>query len=208
MEKALFEEILSRVQKPARYLGTEWNSVKKNWDRVAVKMVFAFPDLYEVGMSHLGLQILYGLVNREADYLMERVFAPAADMEAELRRRGLPLFSLESRRPLADFDVLGFTLPYELTFTNILNMLDLAGIPLRARERADTHPLVIGGGPAVYNPEPLAPFFDAFVIGEGEESLLEVLQAIKQVKEREGRPERPALLERLGDSGGLHPRLV
>ncbi len=204
MEKTMFEEILSRVQKPARYLGTEWNSVRKNWDRVAIKMVFAFPDLYEVGMSHLGLQILYGLVNREADYLMERVFAPATDMEAELRRRGLPLFSLESRRPLADFDVLGFTLPYEMTFTNVLNMLDLAGIPLRARDRTGVHPLVIGGGPAVYNPEPLAPFFDAFVIGEGEESLLEVLHAIKQVKEMEERPERPALLERLGEIPGVY----
>lgn len=204
MDKALFEEILSRVQKPARYLGTEWNAVRKNWNRVAVKMAFAFPDLYEVGMSHLGLQILYGLVNREADYLMERVFAPAADMEAELRRHGLPLFSLESRRPLIEFDVLGFTLPYELTFTNILNMLDLAGIPLRASDREDVHPLVIGGGPAVYNPEPIAPFFDAFVIGEGEEVLLEILQAVKEMKAEDEGPERSLLLERLGEIPGVY----
>lgn len=204
MDKALFEEILSRVQKPARYLGTEWNAVRKNWNRVAVKMAFAFPDLYEVGMSHLGLQILYGLVNREADYLMERVFAPASDMEAELRMRGLPLFSLESRRPIIEFDLVGFTLPYELTFTNILNMLDLAGIPLRAGDRGDVHPLVIGGGPAVYNPEPLAPFFDAFVIGEGEEVLLEILQAVKEVKIGEGCLERSLLLERLGEIDGVY----
>lgn len=205
MEKALFEEILSRVQRPARYLGTEWNAVKKDWSRVAVKMAFAFPDLYEVGMSHLGLQILYGLVNSEADYLMERVFAPAPDMEAELRKRGLPLFSLESRRPLADFDIVGFTLPYELTFTNVLNMLDLAGIPLRARERDGAHPLVIGGGPAACNPEPLAPFFDAFVIGEGEEVLLEILRALKELKKgRVGRPERASVIERIGEIPGVY----
>ncbi|MGB9793107.1 MAG: TIGR03960 family B12-binding radical SAM protein, partial [Thermacetogeniaceae bacterium] len=203
MNKALFEDILSKVQRPARYLGTEWNAVRKDWSKVAVKMVFAFPDLYEVGMSHLGLQILYGLVNSEADYLMERVFAPAPDMEAELRRRGLPLFSLESRRPVADFDVVGFTLPYELTFTNVLNMLDLAGIPLRASERGDAHPLVIGGGPAVYNPEPLAPFFDAFVIGEGEEVLLEVLEALKDAK-RGRYPERSLVIERLGEIPGVY----
>ena len=188
MEQIELDEILARLEKPARYLGSEWNAVHKDWDRTVVRMAFAFPDLYEVGMSHLGLQILYGLVNAQPDYLMERVFAPAPDLEAELRRSGRPLFSLESHRPLGDFDLLGFTLQYELTFTNILNMIDLAGIPLFNSERGDADPLVIAGGPVAANPEPLAPFIDAFVIGEGEDALPEVLSVIRQAKESAGAP--------------------
>ena len=204
LEQVILEEILPRVRRPARYLGTEWNAVRKNWDHAAVKMVFAFPDLYEVGMSHLGLQILYGLVNSREDFLMERVFAPALDMEGELRKNGLPLFSLESHRPLMDFDVIGFTLQYELTFTNVLNMLDLAGIPYRAEERRDHHPLVIAGGPNAFNPEPIAPFIDAFLIGEGEEGILEILEAAGEVKGGRSRASRQEMLERLLDVPGIY----
>lgn len=204
MEQQLLDDILSRLEKPGRYLGTEWNSVHKDWERTPVRMAFAFPDLYEVGMSHLGLQILYGLVNADPDCLMERVFSPAPDLEAELRRRGLPLFSLESHRPLGDFDLLGFTLQYELTFTNVLNMIDLAGISLWAGERTGEDPLVIAGGPVAANPEPLAPFIDAFVIGEGEEALPEVLQVLKQAKKSRPRLQRGRLLEKLAGIPGVY----
>ncbi len=143
----VIDQILPVVQKPARYAGGEWNSVRKDWDGVDLKVAFAFPDTYEVGMSHLGLQILYWIVNGRPDALMERVFAPWPDMEEEMRSRGLPLFSLESRRPVRDFDILAFTLQYEMSFSNILNMLDLAGIPLMAEQRDEKFPLVIAGGP-------------------------------------------------------------
>ncbi len=169
------EQVLHRVQKPARYTGGEWNVIHKEWDKTAVKVAFAFPDVYEVGMSHLGLQILYHVVNSRRDALMERTFAPWVDMEGVMRRRGLPLFTLESHRPVGDFDILAFTLQYEMTFTNILNMLDLAGIPLRSDQRGPEHPLVIAGGPCAFNPEPLASFIDLFVIGEGEEVFQELL---------------------------------
>jgi radical SAM family uncharacterized protein len=202
MEQQEFEDILARLEKPARYLGTEWNAVHKDWEAAAVRMAFAFPDLYEVGMSHLGLQILYGLVNALPEFLMERVFAPAPDLEAQLRRRGRSLFSLESHRPLKDFDVLGFTLQYELTFTNVLNMIDLAGIPLLAADRSDADPLVIAGGPVAVNPEPLAAFIDAFVIGEGEEVLPEILNMLKQAKQ--GHYPRSAVLEQLAGIPGVY----
>lgn len=204
IKELLIEKILPRVRRPAQYLGTEWNSVHKDFDAVPVRMVFAFPDLYEVGMSHLGLQILYGLVNQRENCLMERAFAPAVDMEAELRRAELPLFSLESHRPLRDFDVVGFTLQYELTFSNVLNMLDLAGLPLRSADRQDDQPLVIAGGPAAYNPEPLAPFIDAFLIGEGEEAVLEILDIVGEVKGGKGRASRSQLLERLVEKPGVY----
>lgn len=178
------ERILPLVEKPARYVDNEYNIVHKPWDECAVKMVFAFPDIYEIGMSHLGLQILYGCVNRQDNMLMERTFSPWGDMEAEMRKEGIPLFSMESRRPLKDFDVVGFTLQYELSFTNILNMLDLAGIPLYASERGQEDPLVIGGGPCAFNPEPLAPFFDFFLIGDGEEGLIRILELLAEHKQR------------------------
>ncbi len=174
------EEILLSVQKPARYVGSEWNAVHKDWDRVDVTFALAFPGLYEVGMSHLGLQILYHELNRREDTLAERVFAPAPDLEAVLRRRGLPLFALESHRGLRDFDILGFTLQYELTYTNILNMLDLGGIPLQAADRGEGDPLVVGGGPGAFNPEPLVPFFDCFVLGEGEEVVHELVDGWRE----------------------------
>lgn len=202
MEKQL-EKILRRVQKPGRYSGGEWNSVGKDWSGIEVKMAFAFPDVYEVGMSHLGLQILYGLVNSRDDALMERVFAPWPDMEQQLREYSLPLFSLESRRPLRDFNIVGFTLQYELSFTNILNMLDLGGIPLRSAQRANgDYPLVIAGGPCAFNPEPIAEFIDAFAIGEGEEMLNDLLDAY--LVSRRGGESRQDMLLRLAGIEGIY----
>jgi radical SAM family uncharacterized protein len=177
------EEVLAKVQKPARYLGNEWNSIHKDHGGTAVKMVFAFPDLYEVGMSNQGLKILYESVNMHDNFLMERVFAPAADMEGEMRRIKLPLFSLESAKPVKEFDLIGFSLQYELSYTNVLNMLDLSGIPLYSFERSESDPLVIGGGPCTFNPEPLAPFFDLFILGESEEALPELLGMYAALKE-------------------------
>jgi radical SAM family uncharacterized protein len=198
-------ELLPLVEKPARYLGTEWNRVKKEWDQGKVKMAFAFPDVYEIGMSHLGLKILYGLVNREEDYLMERVFAPWTDMEQLMRAKKIPLFSLESCRSLRDFDLVGFTLQYEMSYTNILNMLDLAEIPVKATERDNSYPLVIAGGPCAYNPEPLAPFIDLFVIGESEELLLELLSLVKRHKnERQGKLDKATLFEELVGLQGVY----
>lgn len=173
------ENILRRVQKPARYVGGEWNALRKDWEKTPVKIVFAFPDVYEVGMSYLGLQILYHVVNQRDDALMERTFAPWPDLEKEMRQNRIPLFSLESQRPVGDFDLLAFTLQYEMTFTNVLNMLDLAGLPLRTAQRTNRHPLVIAGGPCAYNPEPLAEFIDLFVIGEGEEVFPEIIDLVK-----------------------------
>ena len=172
--------LIAQVARPGRYTGSEWNAAVKPWEEARARMAFAFPDVYEVGMSHLGLQILYGLVNEKSPFLMERVFAPWPDMEGRLREKGLPLFSLESRRALAAFEVVGFTLQYEMSYTNVLNMLDLGGIPLCSRERGNRDPLVIAGGPGAFNPEPLADFLDAFVLGEGEEVLLEVLETVAE----------------------------
>ncbi len=182
LEEAVINDILSRVQKPARYQGNEWNSCLKDHSSVSTKMVFAFPDLYEVGMSNQGLKILYHSVNLHDGLLMERVFAPASDMENHLREHKLPLYALESRKPLSTFDVVGFSLQYELSYTNVLNMLDLAGIPLRSENRSMSCPLVIGGGPCAYNPEPLAPFFDLFILGEAEEILPELLLEVGRLK--------------------------
>ncbi len=178
------ERLLPKVTKPGRYLGTEWNSIHKDWELTPVRMAFAFPDVYEVGMSHLGTRILYHLLNSRTEFACERVFAPWIDMEREMRDQGIPLFSLESKKPIKDFDVLGFTLQYELCYTNVLNMLDLAGIPLRAKDRGPEDPWVIAGGPCAYNPEPLAPFIDFFLLGESEEQLPEVLWLIAEHKKK------------------------
>jgi radical SAM family uncharacterized protein len=175
---SLVDDILPRVTKPAQYTGGEFNSVLK--DHVGVRFALAFPDTYEIGMSNLGLRILYHILNNRPDTAAERVFAPWPDMEAEMRRLGLPLFTLESRTPVKDFDILGFSLGYELTYTNVLNMLALAGIPVLAADRGEDSPLVIAGGCCTYNPEPLADFIDAFVIGEGEDLVGEIVDACKQ----------------------------
>ncbi|CDX03279.1 Radical SAM domain protein [Desulfitobacterium hafniense] len=177
------ERFLPKVLKPSRYLGTEWNAIRKDWEHSKVRMAFAFPDVYEVGMSHLGLRILYHLVNSYEDFLCERVFAPWVDMEDRMRENTIPLYALESYRPLQEFDVVGFTLQYEMSFSNILNMLNLAGIPLRAKDRGPEHPWVIAGGPCAYNPEPLAPFIDFLMIGEAEETLPQLLRLIQEQKE-------------------------
>ncbi|MGB2800622.1 MAG: radical SAM protein, partial [Dehalococcoidia bacterium] len=176
------DRILPHVTRPARYTGGEWNSITKDWDAIDVKVALIYPDTYEIGMSNLGLAILYDLVNKQPNALAERVYAPWIDMEAEMRKASIPLFSLESRRPLKDFDLVGFSLGYELTYTNVLNMLDLGGIPVLASQRDDSHPLIIAGGSCALNPEPMAEFIDLFVLGEGEEVLLEILEALRRWK--------------------------
>ena len=190
------DDILPRVNRPARYTGYEWNSAVKAWDSVEVRMALAYPDLYEIGMSNLGLAILYDIVNAQPYALAERVYAPWPDMEAEMRQASMPLFSLESRRPLTGFDIVGFSLGYELTYTNVLNMLDLAGMPLLAAQRDVSHPLVIAGGSCCLNAEPMADFIDLFVLGEGEEVILELLQAFRRWK-KDGSADRQALLREL-----------
>ncbi len=203
MSKSAYDNLLDRVQKPARYLGEEINAVYKPLNDIKLHLALAFPDLYEVGMSHLGLKILYALVNELPGMYAERVFAPARDMEALLREEKLPLFSLESRTPLGDFDLVGFTIQYELCYTAILSMLELGGIPLRSGERKMTDPFIIGGGPGVFNPEPLAPFFDLFVIGDGEEILPELLDEYLRWKKSGGRS-RDSFLRRIASLPGIY----
>lgn len=182
------ERLLQRVERPGRYVGGEYNAIRKDWNEIPLRVAFAFPDVYEVGMSHLGLQILYAVVNSRPDTLMERVFAPWPDMEALLRENEIPLFALESGRPVKDFDILAFTLQYELTYTNVLNIMELSAINPVAGARRETDPLVIAGGPCAFNPEPLAIFIDLFVIGEGEEVIHQLLDAfIRARREKAGR---------------------
>ena len=182
IDRETLNELLLTVQKPGRYVGGEWNAVRKEWTPERVKVCLAFPDVYEVGMSHLGIKILYGILNNRDDCLCERAFAPWVDLEKVLRDNQGLLYGLESRRPLRDFDIVGFSLGSELCYANLLNMLDLGGIPLRSSERTDEHPLVIAGGPSVFNPEPIAAFIDAFVIGDGEEAAGEIVDEYKRVK--------------------------
>ena len=176
----LDNELLHQVNRPARYTGGEWNSIIKDWDKTPVKIALAYPDTYEIGMSNMAIPILYDILNRQPDVLAERVYAPWIDMEAQMRQRNIPLFSLETRRVLKDFDIIGFSLGYELTYTNVLNMLDLAGIPVLAAERDGSHPLIIAGGSSCLNPEPMSDFIDVFIIGEGEEAVLEFLDVYRQ----------------------------
>ena len=188
MYKEKIESILPLVQKPARYTGGELNSVVKDKTKVDLRFAFCFPDTYEIGMSHLGMKILYSLINSRDNYWCERVFAPDTDMEKVMREQSIPLFGLESRDALTDFDVVGFTLQYELCYTNVLNMLNLSNIPLRSKDRGDTLdiPVIVAGGPCVCNPEPIADFIDAFQIGEGEEMMLEFLDLLNEYK-KEGK---------------------
>ena len=190
------------IKNPLQYLDGEVNAVRKDFESAAARIALAFPDLYELGMSHQGLKILYEIVNAREEYLAERVFAPWIDREEQLRREGTPLAALESGRPLSHFDVLGFTLPYELTATNILTMLDLAGLPLLARDRDERHPLVVGGGPGGFNPEPLADFFDCFLLGDGEEAILEIMDAARAA--RAGALTREEQLARLAAIEGIY----
>jgi radical SAM family uncharacterized protein len=176
------DRILLKVQKPGRYVGGELNSIHKDWDSVQIRVAFVFPDIYDIGVSNVGLKILYDQVNQREDALAERAYAPWLDMEALMRERGIPLYTLESKRPLACFDLIGFTLPYETLFTNALNILDLAGIPVRSADRDETHPIVIAGGHSTMNPEPMHAFIDAFVIGEGEEVINEIINVLQSSK--------------------------
>ena len=177
------EHILPRVQKPARYTGGEYNAVVKDRRQVDVRYALCFPDTYEIGMSNLGMRILYGVMNQMDGVWCERVFAPWGDMEEEMRREGILLYGLESGDPIADFDLIGFSLGYEMAYTNVLNMLDLAGLPLRSEERYGLSPIVIAGGTCAYNPEPLAPFVDIFVLGEGEDVSVEIIQLYRKARE-------------------------
>ena len=167
------------ILRPGRYINSEWNAVHKEWDSAALKIALLFPDIYEIGMSHLGMKILYGLLNREEGVICERAFTPWPDMEKRLRDRKENLSSLESSHALKEFDIIGFSLQYEMNYLDMLNMLDLGGVPLHCSERGGDDPIVIAGGPCVFNPEPLADFIDAFVIGEAEEAILEIVKAIK-----------------------------
>lgn len=176
--------ILPTVQKPGRYTGGEWNSVVKDWDEVPTRVALAFPDIYDLGMSNLGLFVLYDIINQRPDMLAERVFVPWPDMDGALRRAELPLYSLETKRPLRDFDILGISLPYEQLYTNTLNLLDLAGLPLLSTARDERYPLVIAGGHATYNPEPMSDFIDLFAIGEGEEIIVEITETVQRLRGR------------------------
>ena len=177
-----YRRLFDKVEKPGRYIGKELNSVMKNTDDIDIRYVFAFPDLYEIGMSHLGMHILYGVLNSIDGVWCERVFSVATDMEERLRANNLPLFSLESRTPLHEFDFIGFTLQYELSYTNILNIMQLGKIPLRSSDRDENHPIVMMGGPCAYNPEPLADFADMILLGEGEEIMQEIMELYKKHK--------------------------
>lgn len=198
--------ILPLVQKPGRYTGGELNSVVKDKTKVALRYAFCFPDSYEIGMSHLGIKILYSAANARDDVWCERVFAPWHDMEKEMRERNLPLFALESGDPLTEFDLIGFTLQYELSYTNVLNMLDLAGIPIKSEDRHDLTPIIVGGGPCACNPEPIADFFDLFMLGDGEEVSDELYDLLISAKKK-GMNKSEFLLEAAKIKGVYVPSL-
>jgi len=203
MSESSIQDTLAVVQMPSRYLGSEVNRIKKDWDTVALHVVLAFPDLYEIATSHFGIQILYHILNSQKDTLAERVFAPAADLEEQLRTNGIPMGSLESATPLRDFDIIGFSLLYELNYTNMLNMLDLAGIAFLAADRKNGDPLLIAGGPCTCNPEPVADFFDAMVIGDGEDVILQMTEAWKDWRHT-GDDRKERLLERWSRIQGVY----
>ena len=187
---ALNDDILMKIEKPARYIGNEVNAVVKDRDSIDVRFCMCFPDVYEIGMSHLGIQILYGMLNSWDDVWCERVYSPWVDLDEIMRKENIPLFALESQDPIKDFDFLGITIQYEMCYTNILQVLDLAGIPLLATERGEDCPIVIGGGPCTYNPEPIADFFDIFYIGEGETQYRPLIDLYKKCRtEKTGREE-------------------
>jgi len=195
----------SKIIHPSRYLGDEVNSIQKDPSAVDVSIALAFPDVYEIGMSHLGLKILYHILNLQKWLSAERIFAPWVDLGSELKKKGIPLASLESGRPLSEFDIIGFSLQHELCYTNILSMLDLGNIPLLDKERESMDPLVIAGGPACFNPEPVAALFDAIVIGDGEEAALSICQTVREWK-LDGRNSRPELLKELATIKGIYER--
>lgn len=199
--KKITDHILYKVEKPSRYVGGELNQVVKNPNDVDIRFAFCFPDVYEVGMSHLGTRILYHTINQRKDTYCERVFAPWPDMEAELRKNEIPLMTLETKDPLTAFDILGFTLQYEMSYTNILNMLDMAGITYRASERGEDEPIIMAGGPCAYNPEPLYDIVDFFEIGEGEEIMNDVLDVYKKYK---GKGKKKEFLREISKIQGVY----
>lgn len=207
MEKQRLEDLFLTVQKPGRYSGGEIGSVIKDKNKVDVRFAFCFPDTYEIGMSHLGMKILYSLFNQREDIWCERVFAPWIDFEEVMRKENIPLFAIESRDPVKDFDFVGFTMQYELSYTNVLNMLDLAGIPLKSEDRKDLAPLVVAGGPCVCNPEPIADFIDIFFLGEGEEVDLQVIDLYKQFKNSGKTDKKEFLIEASKIKGVYVPSL-
>ena len=199
---ALPDEILLSIQQPARYIGGEVNTVNKDLSQVEIRFAMCFPDVYEIGMSHLGIQILYDMFNRREDIWCERVYSPWTDLDKIMREEKIPLFALESQDPVKDFDFLGITLQYEMSYTNILQILDLSQIPLHASGRSESDPIVIGGGPCAYNPEPLAEFFDIFYIGEGETSYYELMDRYKENKKQGG--SRQSFLEMAAEIPGIY----
>lgn len=199
---ALNDEILLNIEKPARYIGNEVNSVMKDKEKVDIRFAMCFPDVYEIGMSHLGIQILYDMFNRRDDTWCERVYSPWPDLDKIMQEEKIPLFALESQDSIKDFDFLGITIQYEMCYTNILQILDLSQMPLRAKDRGEEYPIVMGGGPCTYNPEPLAEFFDIFYIGEGETVFDELLDAYKAYK-KAGRSKKE-FLERAAEIPGLY----
>ncbi|MFN8457588.1 MAG: hypothetical protein U0401_23515 [Anaerolineae bacterium] len=202
IDERKLDRILASVQKPARYIGGEFNSVSKDWSdpHILTKVALAFPDVYDLGMSNLGLAILYDLLNKRIDVLAERVYVPWPDMEAAMRAVDMPLYALESKHELRDFDLVGLSLPYEQLYTNVLTLLDMAGMPLLSVERDNSYPLVCAGGNAVFNPEPMADFIDFFVMGEGEDVIIEIILALREVKTAD----RETQLRRLARIPGVY----
>ncbi len=201
-KSALSDDILLRIEKPARYIGGEFNSVMKDLSDISIRFAMCFPDVYEIGMSHLGIAILYDMFNRRQDTWCERVYCPWVDLETIMREESIPLFALESQDPVKDFDFLGITLQYEMCYTNVLQVLDLADIPLHAADRTEDDPIVIGGGPCTYNPEPLAPFFDMFYIGEGEVTYDQLLDIYRECKQN--RVSRAEFLRKAASVPGIY----
>jgi len=201
---ALSDEILLSIDKSARYIGNEINSVKKDLENIDIRFAMCFPDVYEIGMSHLGIQIIYDLLNRRDDIYCERVYSPWVDLDKIMREKGIPLFSLETQSPVKDFDFLGITIQYEMCYTNILQVLDLSQIPLHTKDRTVEHPFVIGGGPCTYNPEPLADFFDLFYIGEGETVYYELMDVYKGWKNSDESDNREAFLRLAANVPGIY----
>ena len=198
----LSEEILMQVEKPARYIGNEVNAVMKDKKDIRVRFAMCFPDVYEIGMSHLGIQIIYDMLNSFEDVWCERVYSPWVDLDAIMRKENIPLFALESQDPIKEFDFLGITIQYEMCYTNILQVLDLAGIPLLAKDRSDEDPIVIGGGPCTYNPEPICDFFDLFYIGEGETQYRNLISLYEECKEKG--ESRAAFLRKAASIPGMY----
>lgn len=199
---ALSDEILLKISQPARYIGGEVNMVKKDPSKVAVRFAMCFPDVYEIGMSHLGIQILYDMFNRREDVYCERVYSPWMDLDPIMREQKIPLFAVESQDPIKNFDFLGITIQYEMCYTNILQVLELSQIPLHAEDRTEEDPIVIGGGPCTYNPEPIAPFFDLFYMGEGEVVYFDLIDRYKEIKARGG--SRKEFLEQAAQIPGIY----